>query len=407
MAGLGGLGALGASALGSSGLGGLGASALGSSGLGALGSALGIKPPPPPYVKGTFNWPLAKWMHTLLTGIFPFLPFIPYIGPAFFSLFSTWGSNGANLLLTNSMGWALAKGGFNYACRGAYMLIAMSYPGQWWLPYIKSILYYANPWYTFDMVQAQSDTFADEGYKMPFVKGMYLNENINQRQGVIAWNKSQRVRIRNGAEPDILYPKSFSTPLTKDDIGFNEPVTDLSGTVKLDISGNTIFAVDASDNRIICYGFMTNIKLGMMLIFIYPWLLEMSSLFPPIVQAMFDPYVSWGITIVGGITTLVTALTAGSIYAAPSALANLSTLMPKLSGGGKKQHGGIKFPKINDVIQNVLDKTEELPAEQEGGGSKDAETDESIMFLGSLTIVSLAGISLALIRSKNLSGTNI
>jgi hypothetical protein len=79
-------------------------------------------------------------------------------------------------------------------------------------------------------------------------------------------------------------------------------------------------------------------------------------------------------------------------------------LMPTLNGGGK-QSGGIKFPNINDVIHNVLDNTKEVNDPQAGGASK--ETDESIMFLGSLAIVSLAGISLALIRSKNLSAKSI
>ena len=370
-----------------------------------LGETLGIKPPPPPpYTKGTLKWPVPKWMHTLLTGIFPFLPFIPYIGPAFFSLFSTWGSNGANLLLTNSMGWALAKAGFNYACRGAYMLVAMANPGQWWLPVVKNILYYANPWYVFDMVQAQSETFAEEGYKLPFVQNMYLNANIQERQNIIAWNKAERVKIRKGETPHALYPKCFASRLTQDDIGFNEPLTDISGVVQLDESGNRIFAQDASGNPITCYGFMTNMKFGMMLIFIYPWLLEMSSLFPPVVQALFDPWVSWGISVVGGLTALAGTLATGSIIAAPGAISEVAKLMPTLNGGGK-QSGGIKFPNINDVIHNVLDNTQEVNDPQTGGASK--EMDESIMFLGSLAIVSLAGISLALIRSKNLSRTSV
>ena len=86
-----------------------------------------------------------------------------------------------------------------------------------------------------------------------------------------------------------------------------------------------------------------------------------------------------------------------------------------MSGGGKpskKQHGGIKFPDINDVIHNVLDNTKDIPEQQpqagggSGGGSSDA-SDENIVFLGSLAIVSLAGISIALIRNKNLSRATV
>jgi hypothetical protein len=147
-------------------------------------------------------------------------------------------------------------------------------------------------------------------------------------------------------------------------------------------------------------------KLGMMLLFIYPWLVEMSSLFPPVVQALFDPWVTWGLSVVTGLTALAGTLATGSIYAAPGALASVGALMPKMNGGGtKKQSGGIKFPHINDVIHNVLDNTKEVNDVQSGGSS--SETDESIVFLGSLAIVSLAGISLALIRSKNLSGKSV
>jgi len=375
-----------------------------------LGAATGIVPPAPPtYIKGSLSWPVPSWMHTFLTGIVPFLPFIPYVGPAFFSLFSTFGANGANLLLTNSMGWALAKAGFNYACRGAYFFIALAFPGRWWLPYLKGMLYYANPWYVFDQIQRNSDLFATEGYKIPFAN-MYLNETIKARQDIMAWNAAERIKIMHGGKPDPLYPKCFAKPLTKEDIGFNEPEVDLSGNIQFDISGNTKFALDASGNRIACYGFMTPMKMGMMLMFIYPWLIEMSSLFPPEVQAIFDPWVSWGLTAVGGITALATTLTVGSIYAAPGAISTVVGLFPKMNGGGenpvKKQSGGIKLPSINDVIHNVLDNTKEMPELQEGGASS-KETDESIMFLGSLTIVSLAGISLALIRSKNLSRTSI
>jgi hypothetical protein len=403
-----------ASALGgTSGLAGAASGLAGAAGLdgaaaAAAAAALGVQTPPPPYIKGTFKWPLAKWMHILLTGILPFLPFIPYVGPAFFSLFSTWGSNGANLLLTNSMGWALAKAGFNYACRGAYMLVAMGYPGQWWLPYLKGVLYYANPWYVFDMVQGQSETFAEEGYKMPFAD-IYLNETLQDRQKIIVWNRAERVKIRKGLTPDPLYPKCFAKRLTQDDIGFNEPVTDLSGNVKVDISGNTVFALDASGNPITCYGFMTNMKLGMMLLFIWPWLVEMSSLFPPVVQALFDPWVTWGLSLVAGLTALSGTIATTSFITAPNAIpdaiSKLSGLMPKMNGGGKKQSGGIKFPHLNDVIHNVLDNTKEVNDAQTGGSSN--ETDESIVFLGSLAIVSLAGISLALIRSKNLSGKSV
>jgi hypothetical protein len=136
----------------------------------------------------------------------------------------------------------------------------------------------------------------------------------------------------------------------------------------------------------------------MMLIFIYPWIVEMSSLFPPVVQELFNPWVSWGVGTLGAVMALTAALGGGSILAVPGALSTVkSIIMP--------QRGGAKLPQINDIIYNVLDNTKELPA-QEGGASAE-ETDEGIMFLGSLAIVSLAGISLALVRSKKGSEAGI
>ena len=364
------------------------------------------------FVKGYFSQPVPLWVQTFLTGIAPFLTLIPYVGPVFFSLFSTFGANGANLLLSGSMGWAIAKFGFNMACRGAYLLITLGFPGRWWLPYIKSFLYYANPWYVFDIVQRYSESFAEEGYKIPFAN-MYLNANIKENQDIKAWNAAQRVKILFGDAPDPAYPKCLAKPLIKSDIGFKEPHVDLSGNIKIDLSGNPLLSMDASGNPIIRYGYMSPMLFGMMLLYIWPWLTEMSSLFPPTVQAIFDPWVSFGISLLGGVMALVTALGAGSLYAAPGALSELGKLFPSMSGGGKPskkqhQHGGIKFPDINDVIHNVLDNTKDIPEQQPqaGGGGSDA-SDENIVFLGSLAIVSLAGISIALIRNKNLSRATV
>lgn len=352
------------------------------------------------FVTGYFSQPVPLWVQTFLTGLAPMLPLIPYVGPAFFALFSSFGTNGANLLLSGSMGWAIAKFGFNQACRGAYFLISKQYPGRWWLPYLKGLLYYANPWYVFDIVQRYSPSFAEEGFKLPFAN-MYLNDNIAKNQEVKKWNAAQRTAIMGGKTPDPLYPKCLPKVLTKSDIGFKEPKVDVSGNIVLDISGNAIPEVDASGNPIIRYGYMSPMLFGMMLLYIYPWVVEMSSLFPPEVQAVFDPWIGWGVSAVGGIMALTTALGAGSLYAAPGAITQLASLFPKMSGGAQK--GGAKMPDINDVIHNVLDNTKEISSQE--GGSKD--TDEGIMFLGSLGIVSLAGISLALIRSKKLSAANI
>jgi len=310
--------------------------------------------------------------------------------------------NGANLLVSGSMGWAGAKFGSNYLCQGAYTLIATMNPGQPWLPYLKAFLYYANPWFTFDIVQSFSPYFHEEGYKTPF-KTMFLDSNISINQGIKAWNRGQRVAKELNKPVDPAYPKPLKATLKESDIGFIPPQTDLSGHKILDTNGNPLLTTDASGNPAYTFGHMTPILFGLMIPYLYLWYQQFIVLMPASVQAKIEPFTNWMITILGAIFGLVGTLTAGTFLAAPAAFSQLTSLIPSPQAGGAKK-GSVKFPNVNDVIHTAVDSSKPSLPVLDGGGE---DTDESIMFLGSLAIASLAGISLALIRSRKVSSTPV
>jgi hypothetical protein len=149
--------------------------------------------------------------------------------------------------------------------------------------------------------------------------------------------------------------------------------------------------------------------LGMMFLFVYPWYLEISSAIPPEIQPVLSSWAGWGVTTMGTLMGIAATASVAGIYALPGALPQLKQLFvdANQAGGSKKMKytakgGSTPLPEMNKVIQEVLENTkDEVPMVQEGGGAID--TDESTIFLGSLTIASLIGISLAVMRNKKLS----
>ena len=103
-----------------------------------------------------------------------------------------------------------------------------------------------------------------------------------------------------------------------------------------------------------------------------------------------------------------------ALFAAALALAGAGTyglvnmLPPVLTTAYKPiltapvQTGGGDLPTLADVADKILNK-ENLQT----GGSIEIEDASSMLFVGSLTLVTLAGISLALVRSKGVSAESI
>jgi hypothetical protein len=354
----------------------------------------------------------------LLTGLFPFgflqpllNQWFPSVGniytilyAALFNVFTSLGMNGANLLVSGSMAWALAKASFNFLCQRAYSLIAKQSPGQSWLPIFKSIMYYANPWFVLDIVQSFNPNFSQEGFKLPFVgllMSPFLNSSISSNQTIVAWNAEQRQNKVAGRPVDPAYPKCFTSPLTKTAIGYVPPTLDASGNPILGENNRPIPTVDVNGKPAHTFGYLDYLTLGLMLPYLYLYYTQFIELMPGNIRAEIEPTVNWIITILGGIIGLGGTLIAGSFMAAPSAFASLMNLLPSAQTGGapppKTQKGGASFPTLNEVIHDAIDSTPPSLPVLEGGGE---DMEESAVFLGSLGIAALAGLCLALIRSK-------
>lgn len=406
------------------------------------------------YIQGYFNQSIPLWAHTFLTGVFPFAALIPIMSSipglgafyravaAVLSMFTALGANGANLLLSNSIAWAAAKFGSNQMFKGIYYLLSQMYPGQWWTPYLKSFLTYANPWVTFDMVQRYSPNFARDGYKLP-IANMYLNSTIAANQATHAANQAMvdkldskgkvMLTVQQDEAGNLKYVAGSKKPtclpkfLTSYDIGFRKtPATDASGKPLKNSDGSPVYVTDpVTGERLITYGQMSPALFGMMLLYIYPCFTEMTGNFPPEIQAMINPWLTWAITAAGAIMGLTATIAGGTMLAVPGAFSTVKNLftpqaggaeepipepvpepVAPMTGGGKKQKGGASLPDINQVIQDTLNNTsDEMPFLQGGGGAID--TDESTVFLGSLTIASLVGIGLAVMRNKKLSSGSV
>jgi len=273
-----------------------------------LPTSLTPTPPPATGLKGFLSkgFTVPWWLHIFITGIAPFLVLIPFVGPAVFTFPYTFGVNGINLLATNSMGWAAAKAALNFMCQTIGQVISIYLPG-WWSPYLKAFLYYANPWFVFDILQAYNPKFKEEGYKIPF------------------WNKQTN---------SVLEKKGTRTNV---DIGF----TDLSGTTS--------------------YGLMGAIPIGAMLVLLLPAFYTMSANFPPEISAKMNPILD-SITTLGGAITGIAGGGIGTFVLLPKLISSLqSSASSIMAGGDPVQSGGSGIPTINEVAENML--------KQNGGGT--------------------------------------
>ena len=384
------------------------------------------------YVTGAITQPIPLIAHRFLTGIFPFAmlqpiaSLVPGLGDIYqsvyamcFSLFYVLGSNGANLIFTGSKMMGLAKFASNQMIGGVYMLLAHFFPGKWWLRPLKSILYYGNPWFTFDIVQTYSPNFARQGYKLPFIN-KYLNATIGENEAIKKANKdllnetdsdgnaSLTEDVKNGKPVYVEGTKKPAClkPLTPAEIGFKVPATDETGSVKKTKEGKTEYVIDPSTKEAkISYGQTTGLLIGMVAVFALPfWYANVSANIPPTIQASLTSWANWGMSTLGMVMAGTAAVGAAGIYALPGLLPQLTGLMSTQAGGAQK---GGKLPDMSKVIQEALDNTpDEMPLQQGGGGGA-IDMDESVMFLGSLAIASLVGISLAVMRNKKLSSGSV
>ena len=304
-------------------------------------------PPAPTGIKGFLSkgFTIPWWMHIFLTGIAPFLILIPYIGPTLFTFPYTFGVNGLNLLASNSMSWAAMKAVFNFLFQTLGKVVASKVPG-WFGPYIKAFLYYANPWFVFDILQVYNPRFKDDGYKIPF------------------WNKKVNSTIEAKGKR------------TTADIGH----TDANGKAT--------------------YGLMSVVPMAAMAVLLLPALYTMSDNLPPEMTAKMEPFLNMITTVGAGIAGLAGG-GIGTFVLLPNLISSVQSQMSGLMSGGNVeevvQTGGGNIPTINEVSEAMLKN-----AVQNGGGDT-----ESNVFMGILAFTIVGGISLALVRRKGSSGYSV
>ncbi len=347
--------------------------------LGSLTSKLGLPGAQTPGAgdakSGMTSWTIYPWQwHILLTGIAPFMLIIPFLPTSIQSILvcifvipHTWGVNGVNLVASNSSFWALGKAAFNMLCIGLYDIMAIYFAGQWWLPALKALLRYANPWYVFDMIQVFNPKFKDIGYKIPF-----LNKRANT-------NKEKGAKLVTG------------------DIGYIQKGSSGSDTTT--------------------YGSFYKAA-GAAAVFLLPALYTLFDNLPAELKGKVQPLLD-SVVSVGSMITAVAGGGIGTFILLPQLATSLQGNFAKLMAGGSEegqtnavanaettveanaQLGGGDVPSVEELAKSLL---KNKSTAQGGGGSLDPE---SATFMGLLGITILGGISVALVRNKRLSAATL
>jgi hypothetical protein len=265
-----------------------------------------------------------------------------------FPPFSYLGMGGVNLLAVGSTTWFGIKAGFQFFLTLVNIFITAYFPKLWWLGWLLML----NPWYIFDLLQMFSPAFAHEGFKIPFT--------------LFDPKKPLHSKAYDNGEGGLTYAKGSVGP-----------------AVILVAAGLT------------CVGAYSLV-----------------NMLPPAIQNSWKPMMNTAFAIIGG----VTAVAGGGI----GGMMALPTLMGSLKSGASQvaaiapavvapapapvasapapapavQQGGGELPSLATVANNILNGTQTL---NQAGGGEDLSTN---LFLGSLTLVTMGGLGLALIRSK-------
>ena len=253
----------------------------------------------------------------------------------------------------------LGLGGVNLLVVGSTMWFAMKAGLQFGITLANTFItaYYPelwwlstllsfNFWYLFDLLQMFSPAFHYEGFKVPFT--------------TFDPNKPLHTKLYDTEDGNKTYAKGAIGP-----------------TSILVIGGLT------------CIGTYS-----------------LLNYLPPVVTAAWKPIVNTIFTVVGGVTALAGG-GIGGMLVLPKLMSSLKSNVAEVSSAlppaaPTVQTGGA-IPSL-EVIANKILNGEETMNNQEGGGSDDTATN---VFLGTLTVVTLGGIGLALIRSKGESVNRI
>lgn len=301
------------------------------------------------------------WLVLLVLSGFPPVPPISF-----------WGYGGVNLMVAGSKTWAAAKAALQLAFVGASNFISAYYPGLRWINWIL----WLNPWFVFDLVQLFSPTFNTEGFKVPFIG-----------KPVVDWESAAK---------------------TQDKLGNEIRLFRLNGIV-----------------------------IGIMLALFSLGGFSLLSILPPAVAGAAEPALKLAFKIIGGIAAVGggglgmmllpqllssvkgdVAATTAAAKATAAAATPVKTVAAAAAPGtlpAVKQAGGAaagSMPPLHEVAAGLL-APGSGPAELgapfrstviTGGGRTSATPQpskaDSAVFVGVLGLAALAGLGLAVVRSK-------
>lgn len=126
------------------------------------------------------------------------------------------------------------------------------------------------------------------------------------------------------------------------------------------------------------------------------------NMLPPVLTTAYKPILNMIMTVFGGITAVAGG--GAGMMMLPSMMSSFNKNQAEYTAAtaAPVQKGGGDLPSLADVAEKIVNK-ENLQT----GGALEIEDASSMIFVGSLTLVTLAGISLALVRSKGLSAESI
>lgn len=119
------------------------------------------------------------------------------------------------------------------------------------------------------------------------------------------------------------------------------------------------------------------------------------NMLPPSITAAWKPILNMIFTVVGGVTA-VAGGGVGGMLALPKIMSAFKSNVSEVSSA-LPQSGGGGLPSLEEVANNIINGESAKNTINQTGGGEDLS---ATIFLGSLTLVTLGGMGLALIRSK-------
>lgn len=290
----------------------------------------------------------------------PWIALLVLAGAIPFPPFNYWGFGGVNLIAAGSKSWAAAKAAVSAACTVAGKYMKLYYPSLWPI----RMLIEANPWYIFDLIQLFSPAFDVEGFKVPFIGTQVRPADGQYTVGGVAIGSALALFSLGGYNLLQSLPPQI--------VGAAKPTFEMIFKV---IGGATVVGGGGLSAYVALPGIISSLK--------------------------------------GDAKEIRENLAPGPAATPPASGAS-SVAAPPASGAQQVGGGGTggSIPSLHEIADGILGSMRDTPAPYRSGiltggasGSSTASSPDigSSIFLGTLAVAALGGISLALVRSKTAS----